>query len=92
MEDTIPNEIVKYYLYTESMFKDEERPIEKPLKFYEAEDVHEAAEKCIKEIPLWIHPKLEADSIEERWASISIYIDHKVIFLGLCEDDFNMER
>jgi hypothetical protein len=26
-------------------------------------------------------PALESDSIEEGWASISIYIDHKVIFL-----------
>jgi hypothetical protein len=78
MEDTISNEIVKYYLYTESMFKDE-RPIEEPLKFYETEDVHQAAQECVKEIPIWMLPALEADSIEEGWASISIYIDHKVI-------------
>jgi hypothetical protein len=37
---------------------------------------------------LMMHPALEVDSIEEGWASISIYIDHKVVFLGLCEDDF----
>jgi hypothetical protein len=47
MDDTIPNEIVKYYLYTKSMFKDE-RPIEEPLEFYEAEDMHQAAQECIK--------------------------------------------
>jgi hypothetical protein len=34
------------------------------------------------------HLALEVDSIEEAWASISIYFDHKVVFLGLCEDDF----
>ena len=88
MGDAIPNEMIKYYLYTESMFKDEERLIEKPLKFYEAEDVHQAAQECITEIPAWMHPAIEADNIEEGWASISIYIDHKVIYLGLCEDEF----
>ncbi len=87
MADIIPSEIVKYYLYTESMFKDE-RPTENPLRFYEAEDVHLAAQECIKEIPIWMNPAIEADSIEEGWASISIYIDHKVMFLGLCEDEF----
>jgi hypothetical protein len=40
---------------------------------------------ALKEIPIWMLPALESDSIEEGWASISIYIDHKVIFLGLCE-------
>jgi len=87
MENTIPSKIVKYYLYTESMFKDE-HPTEKSLRFYEAEDVHLAAQECIKEIPTWMKPAIEADSTEEGWASISIYIDHKVIFLGLCEDEF----
>ena len=88
MEDIMPSEIVKYYLYNESMFKDE-RPTEELLRFYEAEDVHLAAQECIKEIPIRMKPAIETDSIDEGWASISIYIDHQVIFFGLCENGFN---
>jgi hypothetical protein len=51
MDDTIPNEIVKYYLYTKSMFKDE-RPIEEPLIFYEAEYMHQRRKNALKEIPI----------------------------------------
>lgn len=84
----MPNSLAKYYLYAESMMDESGIPLQEPLKLHEAENVHKAAKACIGEIPGWIKPEIDDFSENEGWASISLGIDGKDIFLELCNIDF----
>jgi hypothetical protein len=68
----MPNGMAQYYLHAESMIDECGVPIEDPLKSNEAEEVHKAAQACIKDLQPDMRPKVEDYCNEEGWAQISI--------------------
>jgi hypothetical protein len=44
-------------------------PIEEQMEVYEKDDIRQAAEACMEEIPSWMYPKLEECLEEEDWAN-----------------------
>ncbi len=84
----MPNGKVKFYLYTEAMIDESDVPIQDPLKTIEAEDVYQAAQAYIKELPADAHPKLEDYSMKESWAHVSISIGNGIEIMEICNIDY----
>lgn len=63
---------VRYYLYAESMMDEDGVPIEKYMVVYEKDNVRQAAQACMEEIPTWMRPKLEECLGDENCACISL--------------------
>ncbi len=62
----MPDSLAKYYLYAESMMDESGVPIQEPLKIYEAENIHSAAQACVEEILAWM--RLKVDDFSENEA------------------------
>ncbi len=84
----MPNDLARYYLYSESMLDDDGVPTQEPLKSYEVEGIHQAAQACIGELSPDMRPKLEEFCKEEGWAQISIHEDNRDVVLEICNVDF----
>ncbi len=76
---------VRYYLYAESMMDEDGIPVEKQMEVYEKDDVCQAAEACMEEIPPWMQPKLEECFEEENCACISLSMGGQETLLMICD-------
>jgi hypothetical protein len=79
---------VRYYLYAESGIDEDGIPVSEHMEVYEKDNVRQAAQACIEEIPLWMQPKIEDCLEEENCASMSLSIGGQETFLVICELDY----
>jgi hypothetical protein len=79
---------VRYYLYAESGIDEDGIPVSEHMKAYEKDNVRQAAEACIEEIPSWMQPKIEECLEEENCACISLSIGSEETLLEICKLDY----
>jgi hypothetical protein len=63
-------------------------PVAEHMEVYEKDNIRQAAEACIEEIPSWMQPKIEDCLEEENCACISFSIGDQETLLMICELDY----